>query len=107
MSSLSSGARRRAGTTRVAQFGLSRDQLTGTMKVRKSVRAHNREATELSDYEPLDLASSCNAGLEIFTAGRRPPTGDQMIHGLPFLIGDPAKPESPCFVRVMPGESVT
>jgi len=77
------------------------------MKVRKSVQAHNQEATELSEYEPLDLASSCNAGLEIFTAGRRPPTGDQMIHGLPFLIGDPAKPESPCFVRVMPGESVT
>jgi hypothetical protein len=61
----------------------------------------------LSDYEPFDLTDLCNAGLETVAEGRRPPIGNQMIHGLPFLIGDPANSEAPCFIRVMPGESVT
>ncbi len=61
----------------------------------------------MADYEPLDLGESCNAGLDSLGGGRRPPIGDQMFHGLPFRIGDPARPEAACFVRVMPGESVS
>jgi hypothetical protein len=61
----------------------------------------------LSEYEPLVLAALCNAGSETFGSARQPPIGDQVIHGLPFRIGDPARPEDACFVHVMPGESVT
>jgi hypothetical protein len=71
------------------------------------VRFGQQEGIELSDYEPLDLAGLCNAGLETFGGGRRPPIGDQLFHGLPFRIGDPGKPDAACFVRVMPGEYVT
>ena len=61
----------------------------------------------MADYEPLDLAELCNAGLDSLGGGRQPPIGDQMFHGLPFRIGDPARPEAACFVRIMPGETVT
>ena len=60
----------------------------------------------MADYEALDLAALCNAGLETLGSARRPPIGDQVFHGLPFRIGDPAKPDGACFIRVAPGETV-
>src|SRR5690348_4541746 len=62
---------------------------------------------DMADYEPLDLSEFCNAGLGTLGSGRRPPIGDQVFHGLPFRIGDPARPEALCFVQIMPGECVT
>src|SRR5215470_1313779 len=61
----------------------------------------------MADYEPLDLSQLCNAGRETLSSGREPPIGDQVFHGLPFRIGDPAKPDAACFVQIMPGECVT
>ena len=61
----------------------------------------------MGDYEPVDLTPFCNVRIEDLGAGRRPPAGDQTFHGLPFLIGDAARPDAPCFVRIMPGERVT
>jgi hypothetical protein len=65
------------------------------------------KSDDMADYEPLDLSEFCNAGLGTLGSGRRPPIGDQLLHGLPFRIGDPARPEAPCFVQIMPGECVT
>ena len=61
----------------------------------------------MADYEPIDLSKFCNAGIGIVSGGRLPPVGDQRFHGLPFLIGDPADSEAPCFVHLTPGEAVT
>ncbi|MGN6795035.1 MAG: CehA/McbA family metallohydrolase [Streptosporangiaceae bacterium] len=61
----------------------------------------------MADYEPVDLSEFCNTGIEALAADRQPPIGDQLFHGLPFRIGDPAKPDSPCFVQIMAGERVT
>jgi hypothetical protein len=61
----------------------------------------------MGDYEPVDLSTFCNVRIEDMGADRRPPIGDQVFHGLPFRIGDPARPDAPCFLRMMPGERVT
>jgi hypothetical protein len=61
----------------------------------------------MADYETVDLSELCNAGLEALGAARRPPVGDQVFHGLPFRIGDPARPDGQCFVLIRPGEAVT
>ena len=45
----------------------------------------------MPDYEPLDLSSWCNAGLEAVGDGHPPPVGRQSFHGLPFLIGADGK----------------
>jgi hypothetical protein len=71
------------------------------------VASRRSEVSELSDYEPLDLAGLCNVGLEAIGGGRPPPIGDQVFHGLPFRIGDPSRPEAASFIRIMPGETVT
>ena len=39
----------------------------------------------MKDYEPLDLASICNAGADLF--GSAVPTGQQSWQGLPFQVG--------------------
>jgi hypothetical protein len=41
----------------------------------------------MSDYEPLDLTTLCNAGPEMFGERIQPPVGAQTFHGLPFQIG--------------------
>jgi len=61
----------------------------------------------MADYEPVDLSEFCNIRIEALGAGRRPPVGDQVFHGLPFRIGDPARPDAASFVQIMPGECVT
>ena len=43
----------------------------------------------MSNYEPVNLASYCNAGVDILgEQSRRVPVGMQTFHGLPFLIGE-------------------
>jgi hypothetical protein len=55
-------------------------------------------------YEPIDLATWCNAGLDTVDTERRPSTGAQTFHGIPFTIGSGAGAEAePCFVRLSPG----
>ncbi|HEX9515082.1 MAG TPA: CehA/McbA family metallohydrolase [Streptosporangiaceae bacterium] len=61
----------------------------------------------MADYEPVDLSQLCNTGPAILGDSRRPPIGEQIFHGLPFRIGDPARPEAPCFVLIRPGETVS
>lgn len=58
---------------------------------------------KVGGYEPIDLSRLCNAGLEVLTERRRPPTGEQMFHGLPFRIGDPGDARAPCFIVLEPG----
>ncbi|MGH2525829.1 MAG: hypothetical protein ACRDG2_03690, partial [Actinomycetota bacterium] len=53
----------------------------------------------MGDYEPLELADLCNAGLESVETERVPPIGAQEFHGIPFLIGTGS---GPCFVLLEP-----
>jgi hypothetical protein len=57
----------------------------------------------VDDYEPLDLSGLCNAGLDVLDGHRRPPVGEQVFHGIPFLIGDRAGAEASCFLVLEPG----
>ena len=41
----------------------------------------------MKDYEPLDLSTVYNVGVELFEDGDPPPTGLQSFHGIPFLMG--------------------
>jgi hypothetical protein len=61
------------------------------------------------DYEPIDLSTLCNASIEAFERAPVPgianyntaseiPIGAQIFHGIPFEIGRPANPASPCFI---------
>jgi hypothetical protein len=50
----------------------------------------------MRDYEPLDLSALRNAGLELYPGGRKPPLGEQHLHGLPFLLGEGER----CLVRL-------
>ena len=59
-------------------------------------------ATSTPDYEPVDLSSLCNAGLELLEGHRTPPVGAVAFHGIPFLIGGGAG-DGPCFVSLEPG----
>lgn len=54
----------------------------------------------MGDYEPLELADLCNAGLESVETERVPPIGAQEFHGIPFLVGTGS---GPCFVLLEPG----
>ena len=49
----------------------------------------------MADYQPLDLSSLCNAGLEVLNEKTNAPLGDQLFRGLPFRVNDdPAN----CFI---------
>jgi len=61
----------------------------------------------VSDYEPIDLSGLCNAGLATLAGSRLPPVGEQMFHGLPFLIGDANAPGAACFIVLEPETVVT
>ena len=52
-------------------------------------------------YEPVDLSIHRNAGSEAFSGGQALPTGDVILRGLPFRIGE-ATGSGP-FVRIGPG----
>ena len=63
------------------------------------------------DYEPLALSPLCNAGIELYRPDNlafdgtylqplpdAPPIGEQIFHGLPFLIGDKQATATKCFL---------
>jgi hypothetical protein len=52
-------------------------------------------------YQPVDLGRACNAYLDAIETRRLPPVGEQLFHGIPFLIGEPDA--GPCFVLLEPG----
>ncbi len=57
----------------------------------------------MADYEPLDLSLLCNVGIEVLPPAAKPLIGEQMLHGLPFLIGSPTENGNSCFVGLGPG----
>jgi hypothetical protein len=58
----------------------------------------------MTDYEPLDLASWCNAAATILGTEHAPACGRQTFHGLPFQIGRPdSAGDAACFVAFGPG----
>ena len=52
----------------------------------------------MADYEPLDLAALCNAGLSVLGEQVPAPVGAQVFRGLPFLIGSPAGDGRTCLL---------
>jgi hypothetical protein len=52
----------------------------------------------MPDYEPLDLARICNAGLDVLGKQADAPIGAQVFHGLPFLVGNQAVNSQHCFL---------
>ena len=48
------------------------------------------------DYEPLDLTSLCNAGIDILEG--QPNIGTQLYHGFPFEIGSDS---DRCFIQFL------
>ena len=61
------------------------------------------------DYEPLDISSLCNGGLELLENGDGAELGQITMRGLPFLVGAPdGAPSGPCFIALDgSGSSVT
>jgi hypothetical protein len=57
----------------------------------------------MADYEPLELSRLCNVGIEVLPPAAKPLIGEQMLHGLPFLIGSPTENDNSCFVGLGPG----
>ena len=53
----------------------------------------------MNDYEPLDISTLCNAGLDVLGEGEEPPTGSVKINGLPFQVG-PEDGGGHCFVAL-------
>ena len=51
----------------------------------------------MADYQPLDLSTLCNAGLEVLGANADAPIGKQAFRGLPFLVNADG---SKCFIAL-------
>ena len=61
----------------------------------------------MAEYEPLDLSSWCDSGLEALGDDADAPVGPQEFHGLPFLIGGrDATAASQCFLLLREGQEV-
>ena len=59
----------------------------------------------MADYQPLDLSTLCNAGLDVLGADTDAPIGKQAFRGLPFLVNADS---SRCFIALNDAsESVT
>ena len=54
----------------------------------------------MTDYEPLDISTQCNAGLEVLGEDSEAPIGLQTFHGLPFLIGGNGAQEDRCLIAL-------
>ncbi len=52
----------------------------------------------MPDYEPLDLSTWCNAGVEALGPGSEAPRGRQSLRGLPFVVGGEESPQ--CFMAL-------
>ena len=57
----------------------------------------------MPDYQPIDLAPLCNAGVAAYGPEAQPPTGAVTFHGLPFLVGGAAPDPARCFILLGPG----
>ena len=51
----------------------------------------------MADYQPLDLSTLCNAGLDVLGANASAPIGEQAFRGLPFLVNADS---SKCFIAL-------
>ena len=51
----------------------------------------------MTEYEPIDLTTLTNAGLDVLAEGPSAPTGEQNFHGLPFMIGPG---DGKCFIAI-------
>ena len=51
----------------------------------------------MADYQPLDLSTLCNAGLDVLGANTDAPIGEQAFRGLPFLVNADS---SKCFIAL-------
>ncbi len=56
----------------------------------------------MSEYEPIDLTRSCNAGLDAVETRRSPPIGERSFHGIPFSVGAPSADPERCFILLEP-----
>ncbi len=62
----------------------------------------------MAEYEPLDLSSWCNSGLEALGDDADAPVGGQEFRGIPFLIGGRNFPAgSQCFLLLREGQGVS
>jgi hypothetical protein len=52
----------------------------------------------MQDYQPIELATVCNVGVEFIGPHAQPPLGVQTFHGLPFVIGQAASEPGRCFL---------
>ena len=52
----------------------------------------------MTDYQPLDLSSLCNTGMEVLGEGNDAPVGSQSFRGLPFQVGSPEGDRNRCFL---------
>jgi hypothetical protein len=60
----------------------------------------------MGEYEPVDLAALCNAGLSVIETRNPPPVGLQTFHGLPFVIGRSDGSGDASFILIEPGTDV-
>ena len=54
----------------------------------------------MQDYQPLDLSSWCNAGIEALGEGSEAPVGLQSFRGLPFLVGGESPRQDRCLIAL-------
>tara|TARA_B100001123_G_scaffold51090_1_gene52797 strand:- start:7907 stop:10453 length:2547 start_codon:yes stop_codon:yes gene_type:complete len=60
----------------------------------------------MSDYEPIDLSSWCNSGIEILENNKNVNLGAQTMRGLPFAVGSPQNPSKDrCYISIDSSDS--
>lgn len=52
----------------------------------------------MADYEPVDLSGLCNSGLDVLDRPGPALLGEQLFHGLPFLVGSAQGDSQRCFL---------
>lgn len=58
----------------------------------------------MTDYQPLDLAAWCNAGVSFLPSNVQSLLGDHEFHGLPFRVGASDPNPASCFLGFSPEE---
>ena len=58
----------------------------------------------MSDYQPVNLSKFCNVGANVID--QEPVLGNQMLRGLPFLVGNERSGVSTnCFIHLKEGDA--
>ena len=52
----------------------------------------------MQDYQPIDISSSCNIGVDFIQPNSEPPIGNQLFRGLPFVIGGEEPDADRCLI---------